>query len=803
MKPLLSIVVLLCLIVCQGNAQVNHSTHHGLPESNSSSSRSVLDFNYDFDASVSTYIELNPALAEPVNNGEIWDQPEYTIPMGFPFELNGHAVTSFHFDGSGSRMASNTQVPFVVAQVFPFESDLIDRGTIGGTSLSPISYIIEGVPGSRIQKIEFKNAGSYYEYDVQGTLNMYVNFQCWLFEGSNNIEFHFGPNHVDIPILFYGGGTGPLSGLRDYDEFLNQVSNGHYLIGSPSNPFMSEDIGFINGTPATGTVYHFTYLPPLNITVTGVNNTSYCQPNGSAQVVATGGTTPYTYSWSTGDNTTSIDSLDAGIYTVTVTDDEGSTATGSVTIESVAPMTLTVVSTNETGIAANDGTATANPLGGASPYTYLWSNGATTASITGLAPGTYGVTVTDASGCTETGSATINSFSCPTLVIEATVTNASCFGSCNGSIHIVQITPGSGPFGYEWSNGSTNSEILNLCEGVYIVTVTDINACTAVETFQITQPDTLIVNAGATNESLPNGNNGTAWAATTGGTLPYAYAWNNGSTDSLITNLSPGFYTVNVTDANGCIGNDTVVINAFCTGLIESSIVSTNCLDSCQWNISASFSGGNGGPYTYEWSTGDTAVATLDSLCPGIYSLTITDQSNQCVYLNGNLIVQPEAIVAEVDTIIHLTDSSTTTIAISVISGPGPYFFNWFGPNGFVGSEEDLTGVPPGMYSLEIYNGLGNCGGIDSIEILDMTTGITPIRDWNLLVFPNPANDFVYLRGIEAEEFSIQLFNADGRELRSWNNKISLDVDDVQPGWYVLKITAEKNSVSQPLYILR
>jgi hypothetical protein len=258
MKQLLSIVVLLCLIVHTGFTQGNKKSSHGLPQY--TASRSLLMFNYDFTSTTATYVELNQALAESVNNGEIWDEPEYVIPMGFPFELNGHAVTSFHFDGHGSQMASNTQVPFVEAQILPFESDLMDRGTIGGTSLSPISYIIEGVPGSRIQKIEFKNAGSYYEYDVQGTLNMWVNFQCWLFEGTNNIEFHFGLSHVDVPILFYGGGTGPLAALRDYDEFLNQYSNTHYLIGSTSNPFLSEDIGFINGTPSTGTVYRFTYL---------------------------------------------------------------------------------------------------------------------------------------------------------------------------------------------------------------------------------------------------------------------------------------------------------------------------------------------------------------------------------------------------------------------------------------------------------------------------------------------------------------------------------------------------------------
>ncbi|HEX5112150.1 MAG TPA: hypothetical protein VFV79_04840, partial [Saprospiraceae bacterium] len=154
MKQLLSILVLLSIVVYQGISQGNHKSNHGLPEPGASSSRSMPVFNYDLTTTVSTYTELNPALAMPINNGEVWDQPTYEVPLEFPFELNGHSVSTLHFNGSGSQIASGTGVPLVFAELFPFESDLIDRGTIGGVSLSPISYIVEGVPGSRILKIE-------------------------------------------------------------------------------------------------------------------------------------------------------------------------------------------------------------------------------------------------------------------------------------------------------------------------------------------------------------------------------------------------------------------------------------------------------------------------------------------------------------------------------------------------------------------------------------------------------------------------------------------------------------------------
>jgi hypothetical protein len=781
MKQLLSIVVLCSLLVQWGSAQ----------------SRALSTFNYDLTTSVDPYVDLSGATS--INNGELWDQPTYIVPMGFPFELNGHAVTSFHFNGSGSIMASNTTVPFVVAEVFPFESDLIDRGALGSTSLSPISYTIDGTPGNRIQKIEFKNAGSYYEKDVQGTLTMFVNFQCWLFEGSNNIEFHFGPSSIDNPLLFYGGGNGPESGLTDYDEFDNLYMNGHFLIGSASNPFLSEDLGFINGTPSTGTVYRLSYIAPLNITITGIDGTSFCHPNGSISVTVTGGILPYTFAWNTGATTSSIDSLEAGIYYVTVEDANGSTAIDSVTIVNAATMIINITSTDETSVGANDGTAAVITSGGTSPYTYAWSNGSTDALITNLSPGIYSVTVTDDSQCTVSQEITIAAYACGTL--SAQVYQDVCFQSCYGII-ILEFPTGVSPVSYVWSNGDSIPTLELLCAGDYTVTVTDAAGCQLIETYTIVEPALLLTNAGATNETI-NLNDGTAWAAPSGGTPPYSYAWSNGSMDSLITNLVPGVYTVTASDAFGCDAIDSVAVNPFCTGSPESFIENHGCLDTCQWSISSFIVPESPGPFTYLWSTGDTVAVSLNALCPGNYGLTIVDQSTQCTYVQSFFILQPEAIVAVVDTVIHLTDSTTTAISISVISGPSPYYFSWYGPNGYVGDAEDLTGVAPGFYSVQIYNTFGNCGEIDSIEVLDQTVGLSPISGWDLEIYPNPAYDHVFIKPGNAIEYQIQLLTSDGQPLRLWKNTTILDVQDMATGLYILKFISGKNSLVKPLLILQ
>ncbi len=801
MKRLLSCVMLCGLVVQWGSAQGNSKDSTGNSQFHRPKARALASFNYDFTTSVDPYADLVGATS--INNGEIWDQPTYTVFMDFPFELNGHAVTSFHFNGSGSSLASYIQVPFVVAEIFPFESDLIDRGALGSASLSPISYSTEGQPGSRIQKIEFNNAGSYFEMDELGTLDMYVNFQCWLYEGSNNIEFHFGPSSIPNPLVFYGGGNGPECGLTDYDEFDNLFTNGHFLMGSASNPFLSEDLSFINGTPASGTVYRFTYIAPVTLMVTGEEGTSFCQPNGSAQVEATGGILPYAYLWSTGATTSSIDSLDAGTYHVTVTDANGSSVTDSVTIVNAPPMIVNVTSSNETAPGANDGTAQAFPTGGSPPYMFAWSNGDTSSLNTGLAPGSYEVTVTDSSECEIVQSIYINAFTCPDLALEASILNATCFGQCNGSISVLPIGLGTPPYTFHWNEGSSTPAIAELCWGDYSVMVVDANGCTVDGNYQVGQPAELLLSIGSTNESSSEQNDGTVWAAPSGGTPPYAYTWNNGSTDSLIINLTPGEYVVTLSDAFGCDTRDSIVVHPFCTGYMEGSIQNYSCLDTCQWGVSYFIVDGGSGPYSYLWSTGDTTINSLDGLCPGPYGLTIVDMSTQCMYVTAFSIIQPEPIIAVVDTIMNLTDSSAAAISISVISGTPPYFFSWYGPNGYAGNEEDLTGIEPGFYTVQVYNTSGHCGEIDSIEVLDMTVDVSILPVWGLDIYPNPAHDKIFVQGIDVKEFQIQLLSSDGVSLRQWRNTSILDIQDLAPGMYYLQLTSDRNSVTRPILIMR
>ncbi|MCU0346397.1 MAG: SprB repeat-containing protein, partial [Saprospiraceae bacterium] len=202
-------------------------------------------------------------------------------------------------------------------------------------------------------------------------------------------------------------------------NLLSGLNPGSYFI----EIYFESDVDFdINGTPDTqirqnnnGAYYKASFVIPtgqggsLNVQLGPKTNVN-CNGgnNGSATVSVANGTAPYTYLWSNGATTPTISNLVAGNYTVTATDNGGNTGTLIVNISQPAAINANVTGVDETSAPANNGSATAAPTGGTSPYTYLWSTGATTASINNLNSGTYTVTVTDSHTCTKTGSVVIS-----------------------------------------------------------------------------------------------------------------------------------------------------------------------------------------------------------------------------------------------------------------------------------------------------------------------------------------------------------------------------------------------------------
>lgn len=218
---------------------------------------------YNFSVSNETYVDLENSTS--LNYGTIWDDPEFTVPMGFDFQIAENIFNTIYFPGFGyGGLLSSSNNSYPVSVLIPIAQDIVDRGDDSDESLSPLSYKIEGESGNQILKIEWNNVG-FIEDETQ---NDYMNFQIWLYEGTNIIEYRYGPNSIQNPDASFEGESGPVVEL-----FPSINGNGNFnspwyaLINDPSDPTVLE-VFADDQTPETenlligaipdGIVYQFT-----------------------------------------------------------------------------------------------------------------------------------------------------------------------------------------------------------------------------------------------------------------------------------------------------------------------------------------------------------------------------------------------------------------------------------------------------------------------------------------------------------------------------------------------------------------
>jgi hypothetical protein len=249
--------------------------------------------------------------------------------------------------------------------------------------------------------------------------------------------------------------------------------------------------------------------------------------------------------------------------------------------------------------------------------------------------------VSDVNGCTNSKSVTINSNG--TINLTAIITHVKCFGTNTGKVDIT-VSGGTPPYTYQWSNGKTTQDNNNVAAGVYTVTVTDKNGCTSTSTYTITQPPLLVLpNPTKTNVSCAGGNNGSAAVGNaTGGVPPYSYSWSTSpvQTGQTATGLAAGTYTVNVTDANGCVKSKTVNITQPPTMVLSLNKTDASGFLLCNGTAVVNVTGGVS-PYSYFWNTSPPQTTqTATGLCAGPYTVTVTD-ANGCTKQGSITINQP------------------------------------------------------------------------------------------------------------------------------------------------------------------
>ncbi|MFA6057797.1 MAG: T9SS type A sorting domain-containing protein [Taibaiella sp.] len=419
------------------------------------------------------------------------------------------------------------------------------------------------------------------------------------------------------------GGTAPYS-----YQWIDPVTS---TIVSTANPAPLPNGSYdILITDANGCTFGSQYQPdsiyvfstaPFNF---GLSAAAANCTNGSVTITGlSGGVLPYTYLWSNGATTSSINNLTAGSYNVTVTDGQGCQRMHSehvnqaITIGANATVTPTTCT-------QNDGSIITFGSGGMPPYTYLYSNGGTTQTQSGLAAGIYNVTVTDANGCTGASSVYLNS-STP-VSATYTATPSSCT-SPTGSATLT-INGGVAPYTVSWATypAQSGTTATNLAPGNYPFHITDANGC--VQNGSAVVPPVNVVTATVTGTSatclLANGSIN---VVPSGGTAPYSYLWSNSATTANITGLAAGSYSVQITDASGCAITRFRNVNA--SSPVNIGLVTTpaTCIYSSNGSIAANALGGTA-PYTYNWSNGQT-TSTITGLATGSYYVNVTD-ANGC-----------------------------------------------------------------------------------------------------------------------------------------------------------------------------
>ncbi len=395
--------------------------------------------------------------------------------------------------------------------------------------------------------------------------------------------------------------------------------------------------GDVNYLAAESTVLSFEVLDvcaSLVFSSTTISNAN-CSgtATGSIDISVMGGTAPYSYSWSDETSAEDLTGLAAGVYTVTVTDGKNCSISNQFTVSEPTLLQIASSSTSTSCFGAAAGSIDITVTGGTSPYSYEWSNDASTEDVAGLLAGIYTLVVTDDNNCTARVTVDVAE---PTAInIVPSSLPVSCFGSATGSID-VSVSGGSpgegGAYSYSWNNGATTQDLSDLLAGSYTLTVTDSNDCTSTVTVDVTEPTAINIVPSSLPASCFGSATGSIDVSVSGGSPgeggAYSYSWNNGATTQDLSDLLTGSYTLVVTDDNNCTA--TVTVDVTEPTAIQITSTTTDVIDGNDGAADITVTGGTviKGDYAYSWSNGETNQ-NLSGVIGGDYTVTVTD-SNGC-----------------------------------------------------------------------------------------------------------------------------------------------------------------------------
>lgn len=633
------------------------------------------------------------------------------------------------------------------------------------------------------------NSDIQFEWDMGDGTNYYTENVHHQFSSSNTFNVNL---NIQVPIctgilqISADGGVAPyeFQWSNGYSETSDSLSIQDSLC--PGNYYITITDAINNNLIQNIILEDMTGLE-LNIDIDYINCSSEFPDSciGELTAIPSGGTPPYTYQWSTGSTESTIENLCPGTYEISICDANDLCESKIIRLPifecGITSFTSPISSDSCNGIidfSAN---------GGSFPYLFNWSeptnhydNFSTTTAID-LCEGWYTIQATDANGevCED-------KIEIGPLKTEIIIIDTISAGNCNSTIEAVPLL-GTPPYTYNWSNGSSEQSINNICEGWYYLTVCDSNEQCTYDSIEINIPP-LHNNLNWRGPSQINACDGYIYVNTEGGYPPYSYSWEptvnslDGYDFTLINDLCDATYILTTCDSyNNCI-TDTIEISDKPFNL---SLNYTNPANSeCNGKIHCEAFGASA-PYNFLWSTGDEFLyqteCYLHSLCPGTYYVTVCDFENNCVVDSVTLLELPSGPeIININYNLSSTEESCNASALIEAIGQEPLEFFWSCESW---NDENISGIEnqcPGVYYVTICDNNNICT-TDSLELINLTGHFSFIQNpFNL----NCNGKLVY----EAHGgYPPYTYN--------WSNgQNSNQTNELCPGWYYITITDHFNN---------
>lgn len=479
-----------------------------------------------------------------------------------------------------------------------------------------------------------------------------------------------------------------------------------------------------------GSVNMVTGTPPV-ISNAAVTPTSCSNTTDGAVALTVGGGSTYTYQWSRGTaNGNTVTGLASGPISVTVTDtNSGLTTTDTYTVTSPTAVTVNANIVQVSCKGANNGSVVITASGGTGNLNYAWMPGGGSGStLNNLAPGSYGLTISDANGCSTNFGPYVITEPSDGISVTETIVDVECASDNDGSI-TVNVSGGTPNYRLDWSGNLLDNIFTQtgLKAGNYGLTVTDARNCS--ETFQFTVgSEHPAIQISAVPVNIPEGGSGAVNITASAGSGSFSYKWTGpngfGTTSEDLTGLTtPGEYCVTVTDAAGCTETNCVTIGREL--IINDFTISQPCAGGSNGGIDISVQGGVA-PFTFNWTkvgSGGTfsTEEDLSGISAGTYNLTVTDVNKESI--NGSFEVSATDVQIEANITTTAPGATTGAIELVIPNEAGGYTLAW--DNG--ATTETISNLAIGEYCVTITFD-GGCSFEECYQVTDEPFSIVSLQ---------------------------------------------------------------------------